>query len=249
MRPRNIRTALSCLALVLAFAGVAFADEPRLDPTVAPTSQSVELNLDADKENYDGSVQIQLRVAKPTREFLFHAEEMTLDKVELSGAGGAIPVTVTDAGDRGTRKASTQADLAPGDYVLSMAFSKPYNTKAVGLYRVLYDGNGYLFTQFESLDARKAFPCWDEPLYKIPWQMTITIPMQQEAVFNTPVEKEIQGATTKTYVYKKTPPTSSYLIAIAAGTLESVPITGLSVPGRGYCTSSSLKNWTSGRRA
>ncbi|HEX6791021.1 MAG TPA: M1 family metallopeptidase [Candidatus Krumholzibacteria bacterium] len=234
MRPRIVRAAICSFLAVLTLAKISFADEPRLDPNVAPTSQAVELTLDSDQENYTGAVTIRLHVTKPAREFLFHAEEMTLDKVELSGAAGAIPVTVAEAGDRGTQKATVEKELAAGDYTLKIAFSKPYNTKAVGLYRVMYEGRGYLYTQFESLDARKAFPCWDEPIYKIPWQMTITVPMQQEAVFNTPIEKEIQNANTKTYVYRKTPPTSSYLIAIAAGPLESVAITGLSVPGRVY---------------
>jgi alanyl aminopeptidase len=222
------------LFVVPVVAGAALADEPRLDPSVAPTAQSIDLNLDAAQDRYTGSVKIDLRVREATREFLFHAEEMTLDRVELSGAGGAVPVTVASGGDRGTQRATTPSELAPGDYVLSIAFSKPYNTRAVGLYRTQYEGKGYLFTQFESLDARKAFPCWDEPIYKIPWQMTITIPMQQEVVFNTPVEREVRGADTKTYVYRRTPPMSSYLLAIAAGTIESVPIPGLPVAGRIY---------------
>jgi alanyl aminopeptidase len=219
-----------------AFFGVvpARADEPRLDPNVAPTFQAVELNLDADQETYTGSVRIELRVAMPARDFLFHAEEMTLDSATLEGKGGAVAIEIADAGDRGTRRATAKSELAPGDYVLSIRFSKPYNTRAVGLYRMFYEGRGYLFTQMESLDCRKAFPCWDEPIYKIPWQMTITVPLQQEAVSNAPVEKESRGATTKTLVFKRMPPTSSYLIAIAVGPLESVAITGLSVPGRIY---------------
>jgi alanyl aminopeptidase len=236
MRPRYTRAAVCALLLIAtaSFAVAATPNEPRLDPNVAPTSQAVELNLDSNQDNYNGSVRIQLHVTKATREFLFHAEEMKLDKVELTGAAGAIPVTVSEAGDRGTQKASAQGDIAPGDYTLAISFSKPYNTKAVGLYKGKFEGKGYLFTQFESLDARKAFPCWDEPIYKIPWNMTITVPMQQVAVFNTPVEKEQQGASTVTYVFKQTPPTSSYLIAVAAGPFESVPITGQSVPGRIY---------------
>ncbi len=225
-----------CLLLVaLTFAFVpAFADEPRLDPNVAPTSESIDLQLDADQENYAGTVRIELRVLKPTKEFLFHAEEMTLDKVELTGKAGAVGVTVAPGGDRGTQRATTAGELAPGDYMLSIAFSKPYNTKAVGLYRVLQDGRHYLFTQFESLDARKAFPCWDEPIYKIPFQMTLTVPLLHEGVTNTPLEKETRGATTKTLQFKRSPPMSSYLVAIASGPFESVPITGLSVPGRIY---------------
>jgi alanyl aminopeptidase len=237
MRPSHFPAVALCLATLLATAPLAFAgtpNEPRLDPNVSPTSEAVELNLDSNQDNYNGSVKIQLHVAKTTREFLFHAEEMKLDKVELSGASGVIPVTIGEGGDRGTQKATAQADITPGDYTFSIDFSRPYNTKAVGLYKGRFEGKGYLFTQFESLDARKAFPCWDEPIYKIPWNMTITVPMQQIAVFNTPVEKQVQNAATTTYVFKKTPPTSSYLIAVAAGPFESVPITGQSVPGRIY---------------
>jgi len=232
---RSIRAAL-CVLTLLAFTHpvVAQPNEPRLDPNVAPVREAVELNLDANQDNYTGSVEIQLHVATATKEFLFHAEDMQLDKVDLTGPGGPIPVTVSTGGDRGTRKATTPGELAPGDYTLSIHFSRPYSTTAVGLYKGKFEGVGYLFTQFESLDARKAFPCWDEPIYKIPWNMTITVPMQQVAVFNTPVEKQVQGASTVTYVFKQTPPTSSYLIAIAAGPFESVPIIGQSVPGRIY---------------
>ena len=231
---RRVRPGLALFACIELLAAPARANEPRLDPNVAPTFQAVTLNLDADQENYTGSVRIELRVAKATRDFLFHAEEMTLESATLEGKAGAIDIEVTDAGDRGTRRATAKSDLAPGDYVLSIRFSKPYNTRAVGLYRVIHEGRGYLFTQMEALDCRKAFPCWDEPAYKIPWQITMTVPMQQVAVSNAPVEKETLGASTKTLVFKRMPPTSSYLIAIAVGPLESVAITGLSVPGRIY---------------
>ncbi|HEU4929748.1 MAG TPA: M1 family metallopeptidase, partial [Candidatus Krumholzibacteria bacterium] len=228
------RRVVAVVTGLLLVAAASRADEPRLDPNVSPTFQAVDLNLDADQENYTGSVRIELRVAQPARDFLFHAEEMTIDAATLEGKAGAVPIEITDAGDRGTRRATPKGALAPGDYVLSIRFSKPYNTRAVGLYRVHHEGRHYLFTQMESLDCRKAFPCWDEPAYKIPWQMTITVPLQQEAVSNAPVEKESRAAATKTLVFKRMPPTSSYLIAIAAGPLESVPITGLSVPGRIY---------------
>ena len=221
-------------AIAVLTASFARADEPRLDPNVAPTFQAVDLSLDADKEDYTGSVRIDLRVSKPTREFLFHAEEMTIDSAVLEAKSGPVTIEIADAGDRGTRRATTATELTPGDYVFTVRFSKPYNTRAVGLYRVIHEGRGYLFTQFESLDARKAFPCWDEPIYKIPWQVTLTVPLQQEAVGNAPVEKEMRGAGTKTLTLKRMPPTSSYLLAIAVGPLESVAITGMPVPGRIY---------------
>ena len=115
---RFARLGLALLAGCLFGAAPVRADEPRLDPNVAPTFEAVNLSLDADQENYTGSVRIELRVAKPTRSFLFHAEEMTIDKATLEGKAGAIAIEVADAGDRGTRRATAQSDLAPGDYVL-----------------------------------------------------------------------------------------------------------------------------------
>ncbi len=233
MRFRSLhRRVWLCAVLVLGMGRVAMAaaNEPRLDANVSPSFEAVNLAIDADQESYTGSVRIELHVQKAASDFLFHAEEMTLDSVELTGPAGAIPVTVADAGDRGTRRVTTTKPLAPGNYTLSISFSKPYNTKAVGLYRVLSEGHAYLFTQFEAMDARKAFPCWDEPCFKIPYQMTLTIPTQHEAISNTPVEKETIGATTRTLQFKKTRPLPSYLIAIAEGPIESVAVTGLPFP-------------------
>ncbi len=221
-------------ALMVTRAVTARADEPRLDANVAPTFEVIDLAVDPDEDAYTGSVRIELHVAAPTRDFLFHAEEMSLDKVELSGPGGAIAVDVADAGDRGTRRATTTETLKPGDYTLAITFSKPFNTKSVGLYRVVHEGHGYLFTQFESMDARKAFPCWDEPGFKFPYQISLTIPLQQEAVSNTPVEKETIGATTRTLLFKKTKPLPSYLLAVAVGPMESIAITGMPFPGHVY---------------
>ncbi|MFL6245989.1 MAG: M1 family metallopeptidase, partial [Thermoanaerobaculia bacterium] len=94
------------------------------------------------------------------------------------------------------------------------------------------DGAPYLFTQFEAIDARKAFPCWDEPGFKIPYQVTLTIPEQFDAVMNTPVVSETKKEGQKTIRFAKTKPLPSYLVAMAIGEFDYTPITGLSVPGR-----------------
>ena len=236
LRVRPIPVWISLFVALVCTAVPSLADEPRLDGNVAPTFEAIELNLDANQDAYTGSVRIDIVVKRATRDFLFHAEEMSLDAVELRGPAGTVSVDIAPAGDRGTQRATCASELAPGKYTLAISFSKPYNTRAVGLYRVIHEGQGYLFTQMEAMDARKAFPCWDEPIYKIPFQVTVTVPTQQEAVSNSPVETETLGASTRTLAFKKLPPTSSYLIAIAAGPLESVPITGMKMPGRVYMT-------------
>ncbi len=206
----------------------------RLDPNVSPSYQEIELQLDASKTDYSGSVKIELNVAKRTTAFAFTAEEMSLDQVVLTGTSGNIDVELDETGEHGYVVATAEVPLEAGQYQLHIDFSKEYNTHAVGLYRTEYEGEGYLFTQFEAIDARKAFPCWDEPQYKIPYQLTLTIPAEQVAVTNTPIREESSRAGMKTMVFERTRPMPSYLIAMAVGNLESVPITGLSVPGRIY---------------
>ncbi len=219
---------VSLIALVLpARAGF------RLGNQVVPVSQSVRLNLDARQPEYTGQVRIELRVREKTDRFAFHARNMELKSVRFERDGQTIPLTIEE-GDEGLRTAVASSSLETGAYTLDIEFAKAFNTKAVGLYRMTHEGQGYLFTQFEDIDARRAFPCWDEPIYKIPWQLTITVPTQQVAVTNTPIERERIGADTHTYHFAKTPPMPSYLVAIAAGPLESIAIPGLSVPGRIY---------------
>jgi alanyl aminopeptidase len=204
-----------------------------LDDRVSPTFEAVELFLDANRTDYTGTVKIELEVKFPTSTFEFHAEEMDFDRVVMKGHGGKYDISF-DVGDEGLVTATVDRELTKGKYTLEIDFSKDYNTQAVGLYRMEHEGQGYLFTQFEAVDARKGFPCWDEPVFKIPFQLTVHLPEGQVAASNTPVEKESIRDGVQTIVYHKSKPLPTYLVALIAGPFESVPITGLSVPGRIY---------------
>lgn len=237
MRFRALAFSLS-LALVLAASPrTACATAARLGSDVVPTFEAIHLKLDASKNDYSGSVRIDLAVAKETGNFTFHAEEMTLTNVELrrAGARGASGSVVTIAyapAENGTVIVAAETPLTPGNYSLAIDFTNDFGTRAVGLYRMEKGGAGYAFTQFEADDAREAFPCWDEPIFKIPFQMTLEVPETHEAITNTPVESETRAGGWKTIVHQRTKPLPTYLLAIAAGPLETAPIPGLSVPGR-----------------
>src|SRR5207248_2985862 len=76
--------------------------------------------------------------------------------------------------------------LQAGPATLDIEFTHLYGTRAVGLYRALRANRAYLFTQFEADDAREAFPCWDEPGFKFPYQLVLEVPAAQKALSNTP---------------------------------------------------------------
>ena len=211
---------------------VSGADDLRLTRAVVPTSESVHLTLDAGKPGYTGSVRVELQVNEPVTDFRLHAEEMSLGRVTLTTAGGdAIDVT-TRTGEQGLLTIVPARPLAPGRATLAIEFENEFDTRAVGLYRMEFDGAGYAFTQFEAVDARKGFPCWDEPSFKIPYQITLTVPEAHKAITNTPEESSTVKDGWRTTVFARTRPLPSYLLAIATGPLETVDIPGMSVPGR-----------------
>src|SRR5262249_45335623 len=117
-------------------------------------------------------------------------------------------------------------------YTLDIDFSRPFDEKATGLYRLKAGDDWYAFTQFEANDARQAFPCWDEPEFKIPWTLTLTVPKNVMVLANTPEAKRTEKDAMAEVAYKTTPPMPAYLVAFAVGPFESVPIPGMSVPGR-----------------
>jgi alanyl aminopeptidase len=220
-------------ALLLAVPGFMLAApaQARLSKDVVPTLQRIELDANPDSATYSGKVVITLDVRSPVAAIQLHADGQKLERIALTQGGKSIPVTEAH-GDRGLLTLTAPQALARGPAQLEIAFTHAYNTQAVSLYRMVKDGRGYLFTQMEAEHAREAFPCFDEPGFKFPYQLVLRVPKGQEALFNTPIESESVEGSWRTIRFKQTPPLPSYLLAIAAGPLEFTPIPGLGVPGR-----------------
>jgi len=228
---RPLLVTLLTAALALAASGAGAASDNRLDRNVVPTFESLKLKLDPLRPDYTGAVHIDLHVAATTGAFTLYAERMDVISVRLSNASGAV-TSVNETGPNGQLIVRTEVPLAPGDYGLDIDFQNDFDQRANSLYRLKSGFDWYCFTQFEATAAREAFPCWDEPEFKIPFQVTVTVPAACTAVSNTPIEKESTVGGQRTVVFGRTPPLPSYLVAIAAGPFDYQPIKGMSVPGR-----------------
>lgn len=230
------RTAL--LSFVVIVTAVLHASAPadplRLTHEVVPVAQSVQLTLDPAKEDFSGRTLIDLLANKPFTSFRLHAGGPAFTTVTLTSADGEVtPLTavISDA-QHDLMTLAAPAQLPAGNYRLRIAFTAPYRKDGLGLYKTVSRGDPYLFTQFEEIAARNCFPCWDEPEFKINWQLTITLPASLEVVSNTSPAAETREGDWKTITFGRTPPMPSYLVALAVGPLEFVPVPGLSVPGR-----------------
>ena len=209
-------------------------DPLRLTHEVVPVAQSVELTLDPAKEDYSGRTFIDLFAQAPFTSFRLHALGPVVATATLTDPAGqatALTATVRQP-EPGLVTLTAPAQLPAGNYRLTIEFSAKFKHDGLGLYKTVSGGESYLFTQFEDRHAREAFPCWDEPAFKINWQLTLKVPAALAVVTNAAVAAETREGDWKTIAYGRTPPMPAYLVALAVGPLEFVPVPGLSVPGR-----------------
>ncbi len=208
--------------------------ELRLDDSVVPLAERLRLRLDPTKPDYTGTAEVTLRVPAPVSTIRLHAEAMELSNAAVRplGGGDALKLEPRAIAD-GIVELAAPRPLAAGEHLLSVDFKQEFDAHSVGIYRAEQAGKHYVFTQLEAADARHSFPCWDEPAFKIPWTLELTVPAGLVAATNAPAaETTVSEAGWTRVRFEETPALPSYLVAIAVGPFDVVDIPGLSVPGR-----------------
>jgi alanyl aminopeptidase len=151
--------------------------------------------------------------------------------------------------DTGLSTLELGAPLSAGRALIEIRYDAPFSDNLGSLYRVQHDGEHYAFTQFEALEARRAFPCFDEPAFKTPFEIWLTVPQGRVAVSNTPVVSTEQApGGLQRLRYARTRPLPTYLVAFAVGPFDVVqgepiaatalrpdpiPVRGIAVRGKG----------------
>ncbi|HUH04423.1 MAG TPA: M1 family aminopeptidase, partial [Kofleriaceae bacterium] len=216
----------------------------RLPGGVAPTGYRVELALDPEKTDFTGHVEIAVTIEQPTSLVWLNGHQLQIDRARLTTAGGdevaleALPQAESFIGFR----AAATVPAGPATIVIDYR-GKVDAVDTYGIFHQQDRGRWYLYTQFEATAARRAFPCFDEPGYKVPWQLTLEVPADQVALANTPIASEAStDRGTRRVTFEQTPPMPSYLVAFAVGPFEvveagttraGVPIRIVSTQGRG----------------
>src|SRR6185312_13211138 len=201
----------------------------RLPHDAVPVRYDIWLQPDLATATFRGDETIALDVLLPVRELILNAIELEISSAEATGPDGRT-LAATIALDAETERATlTFADeLQPGAWTLRLSFTGTLNDKLHGFYRSTYrDDAGATHTlattQFESTDARRAFPCWDEPAFKAVFGITLVVEQDHAAISNGSVKSETVdvAAGTKTVVFNDTPVMSTYLVAFIVGAFEA----------------------------
>ena len=230
---------------------------PRLPAGVVPRHYAIELEPDLDAASFVGTVAIDIDIAEPVGSIVLNAADLGIASARLS-----IPDTETidldtslDApAERLTLTGRRGDPLAAGAARLHISFDGVLNDQLCGFYRSTFtDDDGHTrtiaTTQFESTDARRAFPCFDEPALKATFATTLVVPEGLLAVSNTAETGREQIGDGRVRVsFATTMAMSTYLVAFVVGPLEAteaidcggVPVRVVHRPGRGDQTGFAL---------
>lgn len=191
--------------------------ELRLPATARPLKNVVDLTIDPATEVFAGTIAIDLDITAPLDVLWLNAQDIEVDEAKVGDIATKPVYAKNFVGFVPARR------IPAGKVTLRVRYrGKMTKNDGDGIYTAQEGGAWYAFTQFESTDARRAFPCFDEPSFKVPWQLTIRAPKDVVALSNTPVESEKVEGALKVVRFAETPPLPSYLVAFAVGPFDFV---------------------------
>jgi aminopeptidase N len=196
----------------------------RLPKGVVPIDYAVSIQPDLAALSFDGAETIVLEFRVATARVQFNTLNQSLHDVIFDGQP-VHEVVTDDAAQLTTLTLASPA--APGRHMLSLSFHGRLETMARGLFVQPFVGsdgrpNVVLSTKLESTEARRMFPCWDEPAFRSTFELTMTVPRRWAVVSNMPVmHRETRGALAST-TFWRSPKMPSYLIEFTGGELDSI---------------------------
>jgi puromycin-sensitive aminopeptidase len=199
----------------------------RLGRTIVPSAYRIFITPDLENASFAGRVEIDVDITESTKEVKLNAIELDLGAATLT-AGGTAHRSIDLRLDEQYEVATYSFDsaLPAGPAVLEIGFNGILNDQLHGFYRSTFtDPSGVKHTiattQFENTDARRAFPCWDEPAFKSTYQVNLTVPSHLAAYSNSPVSSNTDlGNGQRTVSFTPTMKMSTYLVAFIVGPFE-----------------------------
>ncbi|KAE8687604.1 Aminopeptidase M1 [Hibiscus syriacus] len=208
-----------------------FRKQPRLPKFAVPKRYDLRLKPDLSACRFAGSVSIDVDVVADTRFIVLNAAELSINSGSVSfsprNSSKVFEPSKVDLVEEDEILVIDFAETLPlGLGVLAIGFEGILNDKMKGFYRSIYEHNGekknMAVTQFEPADARRCFPCWDEPACKATFKITLDVPSELVALSNMPVIEEKVNGPLKNVSFQESPIMSTYLVAVVVGLFDYV---------------------------
>jgi aminopeptidase N len=199
----------------------------RLLEQIVPQTYRLQFDIDMDGFAFTGRETVEFELRAPSRELVFHATGLKVETATLAPSRQKARITLDPEAQ--TVTFGFDEEVPAGTHALAVTFAGEIQESLHGFYRSRYMDDGQekwlATTQFESIHAREAFVCIDEPAAKAVFEMSLTVPDNLTALANTNVVSEEPADAAgqsgrKTVHFAPTPKMSTYLVAFIVGELE-----------------------------
>ncbi|MGY3040230.1 alanyl aminopeptidase [Rhodanobacter sp. TND4EL1] len=224
VRPLMLTALATCCGA--AFAATADqAPQGRLPGWAVPQSYQLAFKVDPAQQDFSGTTTIKVKLSQASDHLWLDGAELKVSKVTITDAAGKAHAGKYVSVDpkAGVVRVDFGSTLKPQDLTVKFEYTAPLNAQLQGLYKVTAKGQPYAMTQMEPISARFAFPSFDEPGFKTPFDISITVPDSEKVVANTQqVKEQAAGKGWKTVTFAQTLPLPTYLVAFAVGPWDIV---------------------------
>ena len=196
----------------------------KLPASVTPERYRLTFEIDPTRPEFSGIAEIALRLNEATRRIWLHGNNLAVAEaiLEVGGQSRLAGYTQVDPVS-GVARIDLGEDAVAGPATLRIRYTAPFNTGAEGLFREQVGEDWYVFSQMEPIDARRAFPGFDEPRFKTPFEVTVITPESNKVIANAPLATMTRQEDGRVkHVFVPTLPLPTYLVALAVGPLEVV---------------------------
>jgi len=197
----------------------ALQDFPKgqLSDIAAPRAYRLDLTVDPAQARFSGRVEIDALLARPTATVFLHGRDLAMHRAIARIAGKAYPGTWRQLDATGVAALTFAQPLPAGMVTFTFDYDAPFQDGPAGMFHVRVGGDWYSWTQFESIDARGAFPGFDQPSFKTPFTVTLRTPPGLKAVSNAPETGTTREGGLDVHHFAPTLPLPTYLVAMMVG--------------------------------
>jgi len=230
----------------------------QLGHDVVPQHYALDLTIVPGKETFQGQVTIDIVLKKPHQRIYLHGINIDVGNAWVQSDSRRVQAEYQQLDRTGVAQLELESVIPAGQASINIQYQAPFNQSLEGLYQVTEAGDHYAFTQFEATSARLAFPGFDEPAFKTPFDIAVTAQSNHVVITSTAeISRQDVGNGLVKRQYQTTPPLPTYMLAFAVGPLDVVewdalpptqvrefalPLRGVAAKGKGGKLKYALEN-------
>ena len=211
----------------------AAAPQGKLNGVVKPRAYRLNFTILPDKPRFTGHTDIDITLNGETKSFYMHGRDLKVSKATITQNAKVTNVKYTQVDALGVVRIDLPKPLS-GDATLNFDYDAPFGDGPAGLYHIKVGDDWYAWSQFESIDARAAFPSFDEPGFKTPFTVTMITKPGYVVASNSPESGHTTAGPLMSHSFYPTKPLPTYLVALVAGPFVTAEGVAPPTPQRNY---------------